>query len=113
MPIAKVKGAISLFHLICDDGNFGRYHGWLIQLYLYLSRLQWERRYHDDAFASLDLALEHAKEFDSANAAEGSARIAESLPGDWPFWCNPDYSQAEEEMKADPRWAEWVERTKG
>ena len=43
MPIEKLKGAISLFHLICDDGNLGNYHGDLIELYLYLSRVQWER----------------------------------------------------------------------
>ena len=49
MPIEKLKGAISLFYLICDDGNMGPYHGNLIQLYLYLSRVQWERGYHDDA----------------------------------------------------------------
>lgn len=135
MPITKVKGAISLFYLICDDGNFGQYHNRLIQLYLYLSRLQWERGYHDDAFASLDLALEHAKELeavgsesehaftaplvsfvkftpDSARAAESSVRIAELLPQDWPMWCNPDYSQVEKEIKADPRWKAWVEKTK-
>lgn len=43
MPIEKLKGAISLFYLICDDGNMGVYHGNLIPLYLYLSRVQWER----------------------------------------------------------------------
>lgn len=35
-------------------------------------------------------------------------RIAEILPEDWPFWCNPDYSQIEKEIKADPRWEKWV-----
>ena len=102
---------------------------------MYLSRLQWERGYHDDAFASLDLALEHAKELeavanesehaftaplvsfvkftpDSARAAESPVRIAESLPEDWPWWHNPDYSQVEKEIKADPRWEAWVEKTK-
>lgn len=135
MPIAKIKGAISIFRLICDDGNFGQYHSRLIQLYLYLSRLQWERGYHDDAFASLDLALEHAKKLeavckvsehaftaplvsfvkftpDFVCATEPPVRIAELLPEDWPFWCKPDYSRVEKEIKADPRWAEWVERTK-
>ena len=54
MPIEKVKGAIALFSLLCDDGNLGPYHGKVIQLYLYLSRLQWERGYQAEAFASLD-----------------------------------------------------------
>ena len=37
--------------------------------------------------------------------------IAKELPNDWPFWCNPDYSQVEKEMKSDSRWNEWVLRT--
>ncbi|MDE7261369.1 MAG: helix-turn-helix domain-containing protein, partial [Oscillospiraceae bacterium] len=61
MPAEKIKGAIAVFYLICDDGNFGKYHDKLIRLYLYLSRLQWERGYHDDAFVSLDESLKHAR----------------------------------------------------
>lgn len=129
MPIQKIKGAISLFYLICDDGNLGEYHGNLIQLYLYLSRIQWERGYHDDAFVSLDEALNHAKRLETLVDGEehfftaslvsfvkcrsGSPeKIAKDLPHDWPFWCNPDFSQVEKEIKADPRWAAWVEKTR-
>ena len=128
MPIEKIKGAISLFDLICDDGNMGVYHGMLIKLYLYLSRLQWERGYHDEVFASLDESLRNAKAFDAlcdgeehtltaplvkyvkfrANAVKS---ITRELPQDWPFWCNPDYSEVEKEIKADPRWDEWVRKT--
>ena len=61
MPIEKIEGAISLFKLICDDGNMGKYHGDLIELYLYLSRIQWERGYHDEAFISLNESLKHAR----------------------------------------------------
>lgn len=130
MPIEKIKGAISLFHLICDDGNFGEYHDKLISLYLYLSRLQWERGYHDDAFASLDESLKHARALEAL--ADGEEHfftaplvsfvqcrsvpcgdIASALPDDWPFWCNPDYSAVEKEIKADPRWEQWVKRCKG
>ncbi len=128
MPIEKVKGAIDLFHLICDDGNLGMYHGELIKLNLYLSRLQWEREYHDDAFESLDESLKHARALEKiCDGKEHTLTaplvafvkyktsccesIARSLPDDWPFWCNPDYSQAEKEIKADPRWNEWVEKT--
>ena len=128
MPIHKIKGAITVFDLICDDGNFGEYNGTLIQLYLYLSRIQWERGYCDDAFKSLDKALNHAKAlqlildgekhgytaplvsmstFETAAATE----IAKSLPDDWPMWCNPDYSQVEKEIKSDPRWTAWVAET--
>lgn len=128
MPIAKINGAIELFNLICDDGNFGKYNGDLIQLYLYLSRIQWERGYHDDAFVSLDKALDHAKALEKV--CDGTEHyftaplvsfvkckpgihgsIAKKLPDDWPMWCNPDYSQVEKEIKADPRWNEWVAKT--
>lgn len=125
MPIEKIKGAISLFGLLCDDGNYGEYNGDLIQLYLYLSRLQWERNYHNEAFESLDKALEHARALESlldgrehyftaplvkfVKCKSGeSERIAEGLPQDWPMWMNPDYGQVEKEIKSDPRWNIWV-----
>ncbi len=129
MPIEKINGAISLFHLLCDDGNFGEYNGQMIQLYLYLSRVQWERGYHDEAFVSLDMALEHAKKLEKlldggehyftaplvslVKCKSGEPiKIAASLPDDWPFWHNPDYSQTEKEIKADPRWDKWVEKAR-
>lgn len=128
MPIEKIKGVISLFYLICDDGNMGLYHDNLSKLNLYLSRLQWERGYHDDAFESLDSALEHAQALERlcdgkehalsaplvsfvTYTTEVRTGIAKTLPDDWPFWCNPDYSQVEREIKADPRWKAWVEKT--
>lgn len=127
MPIEKIKGVISLFDLLCDDGNYGEYNGDLIQLYLYLSRLQWEKGYHDEAFRSLDKALEHARALEKLLDGEEHyftaplvsfvkcrsgepQRIAEGLPQDWPMWMNPDYSQVEKEIKADPRWENWVKR---
>lgn len=128
LPIEKIKGAIGLFDLICEDGNFGPCHDDLICLHLYLSRVQWERGYHDDAFISLDRALHHAQALEALMDEQehtltaplvsfvrykaGDARkIAASLPEDWPWWHNPDYSQIEQEIKADPRWAEWVAQT--
>lgn len=128
LPIRKIKGAIALFDLICDDGNCGPYHDDLICLHLYLSRLQWERGDHDGAFASLDEALRHARALEQlldgqehtltaplvsfvhykTGTADG---IAKSLPEDWPWWHSPDNSLAEKEIKADPRWAAWVART--
>ena len=128
MPIEKIKGAVSLFHLICDDGNLGNYHGDLIELYLYLSRVQWERGYHDEAFESLNESLRHARALEAVCDGEEhnftaplvrfvkykvntSEKFAKALPTDWPMWCNPDYSQVEKEIKADPRWNEWVAKT--
>lgn len=128
MPIEKLKGAISLFYLICDDGNMGPYHGNLIQLYLYLSRVQWERGYHDDAFESLNESLKHARALEAICDGKEhtfssplvsfvkykttfAENIAKTLPDDWPFWCHPDYSEVEKGIKADPRWKEWVDKT--
>lgn len=128
MPIQKIQGVISLFYLVCDDGNFGEYHDKLIQLYLYLSRLQWERGYHDEAFASLDEALKHARALEVVldgrehsftaplisfvKCRKGTPKkIAPQLPEDWPFICNPSYRKIKEEIMADPRWDEWVKRT--
>lgn len=128
IPIKKIKGAIDLFYLICDDGNMGYYHGDLIKLYLYLSKVYWERGYHDDAFVSLNESLKHARALEAicdgdnhtltaplVSFVEYNAgihqNIAKQLPDDWPFWYHPDCSQAAKEIKADPRWAEWVAKT--
>jgi len=132
MPINKIKGLIALFDLICDDGNYGLCNDTLIKLNLYLSRLQWERGYHDEAFESLDNALYHARELEKIiakpehrytaplisfvtdtikPAPDGFEGIAKELPDDWPFWHNPDCREVEKEIKADPRWKEWVKRT--
>ena len=37
--------------------------------------------------------------------------ITKCLPDDWPFWFNPDFSNLEHDIKSDPRWNEWVQRT--
>ena len=130
LPVEKVKGAIAIFDLICDDGNMGVHHDFVSKMYLYLSRLQWERGYRDDAFGSLDKALEHAKAFEGLFLAEEHKltaplvsfvnytmeeprEVVKALPEDWPFWCNPDYHKVREEIRADPRWAEWVAKTQG
>lgn len=129
MPIEKVKGAIGIFDLICDDGNMGVHHDFVSKLFLYLSRLQWERGYHDDAFVSLDQAFLHAKAFEKLfDETEHKLtaplvsyvkydmperrEVVETLPEDWPFWCNPYYSKIKDEIQSDPRWNEWVEKCK-
>ncbi len=127
LPVQKVRGVIALWELICDDGNFGAYHGTLIKLRLYLSRLEWECGLHDDAFGSLDEALRHARTLESlcdgkehaytaplvsrvTYKTELCSEIARELPDDWPFWHNPDYEQVESEMKADPRFEQWLKK---
>ena len=129
MPVHKVKGLIALFDFLCDDGNLGYYHKEVSYLYLYLARLQWEYGEHDEAFASLDRAAEHAMAFDRAVRtpdAMYTAPLVKHVPVDlfhtsfvgentlcavlaesFPMWCNPDYSKVEQEMKADARWEMW------
>ena len=118
-----------MFYVICEDGNFGPYHSKLIQLYLYLSRLQRERGYKNDAFESLDSALKHARKLDEAcdgknhsytslllkhveYSITANTNTVKSLPADWPAWCVPNYNNVAMEIKSDPRWNTWVEKTK-
>jgi len=128
MPIRKIQGLIAIYDLLFSDGNLGPQHASVCDLYLYLSRLQWEYGYHDDAFTSLDHALLHARRFDALTPQDAytapiarharlkmppvrPGNLARNLPDDWPMWCNPDYSRVEEEIKADPRWEDWARRT--
>ena len=127
-PIKKIKGAIDLFDLICENGDLGTCHGDLVDLYLYLSRIEWERGYHDDAFVSLDKSLKHAKVLERiCNGEEYSFTspmisfvkqktqvnkdIAKSVPNDWPMWNAPDCSQVAKEIASDSRWHDWVAKT--
>ena len=96
---------------------------------LYLSSLQWRAGLDDDAFASLDIALDHAKRFQAladkrvayyttpllrfvAIKTAGISRDPLTLAEDWPWWSVPDPGDIENEIKSDPRWDEWVKRTK-
>ncbi|MBE6658991.1 MAG: helix-turn-helix transcriptional regulator [Ruminococcaceae bacterium] len=133
MPVHKVKGLIALFDFLCDDGNLGYYHKEVAYLYLYLARLQWDyAEYHDEAFASLDRAADHAIAYDRVVRtpnARYSAPLVKHVPVDllgtgligentlcgvlaesFPMWCNPDYSKVEQEMRADARWEMWEKK---
>ena len=128
LPINKLQGVIGLFGLLCEDEHLGEYHRRLVELYLYLSRVQWERNYHEEAFVSLSKALKHARTYDALLDEQSfqytapllccvqprlitGQKITKALADSWPVWSNPDYSQVEKEMKADPRWATWVRKT--
>jgi hypothetical protein len=128
MPVGKIQGLIGMFDFLFSDGNLGPQHAAVCDLYLYLSRLQWEYGYRDEAFESLDRALEHARRYDALTGdsaytapivrhaemklpAIRPGGLARNLPGDWPMWMNPDVSQTEQEIKKDPRWEAWVRRT--
>ncbi len=127
--VQAIKNAIDIFGFVCSDGNYGLYHADLIGLNLYLSEFLWLSGDHDGTFRALDQALEHARRYESVcrqkevcytapliskvrsrQQESFEVKIAASLPDDWPWWRVPDCSKAEAEMKADPRWDEWVKK---
>ena len=59
--VEYIKNAVNIFDVICPDGEYGVYRMNSARLYLYLSTLQWRNGERDNAFESLDKALEHAK----------------------------------------------------
>lgn len=130
--VRKLQGAIEMFDLICDDGNYGRLAGNLVPLRLYLSYLLWLRGRGEEAFAELDRALVCARQADET-VRKGKARYTapllaqveqtwerrEHIPSavstlveDFPWWSIPENPEAERAMKADPRWAEWEAKTR-
>ena len=127
--IKTVENALKLSELFFTDGNYGRFHGTLVQLYLYLSSLQWRAGLKDETFVSLYNALDHAKAFQALAYEDDPfyttpllrhVRIESSdinrdpltLAEDWPWWAFPDTSDIENDIKSDPRWNEWEKKTK-
>lgn len=124
IPIKKIQGIIDLYNLIFDDGNMGIYHGDLIKYYLYLSKLQYEKGYEDDAFDSLDEALINAKKLESfsvGNHKYTSSLLKECtftinekinasklLPEDWPWWNLPFNENVTLKIKSDKRYQDWI-----
>lgn len=129
MPLRLLEGLIAMHDVIFSDGNMGPQHANVCDLYLYLSRLQWEYGYRDEAFASLDKALDHARKWDALapdcrytapivrNASvkmppQKPGELTRNLPDDWPAWLQPDCTAVAAEIKADPRWAQWAARAR-
>jgi len=132
-PAEKADGvsrAIGLFELVCADGNFGVYHGFIARMNTLLSVYLWLDERHDEAFAALDRAEQHYRtslKIAAAGKCSYSApllRLVEndwvelstlppiSLAEDWPWWSVQEYSLVKEEIQADPRWEAWVNRLK-
>ncbi len=129
IPVKMLTGAIGLFELLFADGNMGGYHAVVCELLMYLSEHQWRCGMHDEAFASLNKAADHAEKFntlyDTVQNADNptyTTPLLETVPmhkerwvhgkitglaDHWPIWTLPDYDDVYAEISADPRWNEW------
>ena len=127
-----LKNGAELFRLVCTEGDYGRNHGFLACLHMLRAYYLWQSGAHDEAFAALDRALDHAQSADRlfalgdspyaspllrqvripvpAEPREGA--FSRELPELWPWWDVPDRDEVKSQMAADPRWASWVDRTR-
>lgn len=136
--IQSLQSAIDIFGLVCTDGNCGIHHSYIARIYTLLSVYLWLDGNHDGAFDVLDKAHWHFNRFEECCSSEDGSYTAPlvrlvqyeklqananddshphtsaiSLAEDWPWWSVQDYSLVVDEIQADPRWNEWVERLKG
>ena len=137
-PADKVKslrGAIDIFNLVCTDGNCGRHHSFIARLYTLLSLYLWLDGQKDAAFEALDASLDQFNRFAAYCESENGyytapllrlvpydmvqAKVYDdlhphtssmSLAEDWPWWSVPEYDLVKPEIRADPRWGEWVSK---
>ncbi len=135
--VKSLRGAIEIFNIICVDGNCGSHHSYIARIYTLLSLYLWLDGKKDEAFEALDHSLTQFKCFDECHMKEIGYYTAPlirlvqhevwrndpdvdmpvktshaSLADDWPWWCAPEYSIVKPEIQADPRWSEWVAKTK-
>ncbi len=136
----KVEGiisAIGLFDHICTDGNYGIHNAYIARMYTLLSLYLWLDGKRDEAFDALDKSLAHFKMFEQickredavytspllrlvkvekiqpkANDDSHPHTDAASLAEDWPWWSVQDDSLVRDEIRSDPRWNEWVNKTR-
>lgn len=133
----SIHGAIALYDHICTDGNYGEHNSFIAHMYLLLSLYLWLDGRHDEAFEALDKSLVHFRMFEdvcrkkSVSYTAPLLRLVEvdltheylpdpsdpsttaaSLPVDWPWWSVPEEDLVRKEMQADPRWNEWVAKTR-
>ena len=121
-----------MFALIAPDHRYGRNFGMLSCIQMLRSYFLWSAEKKDDAFLALDAALDYARQLDALHkctekyfsspllhnvpihaeeSPAGSAFCAE-LPDLWPWWDVSEQEKVKAEMQTDPRWAEWVGKTR-
>lgn len=127
-----LQNAGNMFALIAPDHRYGRNFGMLSCIQMLRSYYLWSAEKKDDAFLALDAALDYARQLDALHKSTekyfsspllhnvpihaeespaGSAFCAE-LPDLWPWWDVSEQGKVKAEMQTDPRWAEWVGKTR-
>ncbi len=127
-----LQNAGNMFALIAPDHRYGRNFGMLSCIQMLRSYYLWSAEKKDDAFLALDAALDYARQLDALHKSTGkyfsspllhnvpihaeespagSAFCAE-LPDLWPWWDVSEQEKVKAEMQTDPRWAEWVGKTR-
>lgn len=127
-----LQNAGNMFALIASDHRYGRNFGMLSCIQMLRSYYLWSAEKKDDAFLALDAALDYARQLDALHKSTekyfsspllhnvpihaeetpaGSAFCAE-LPDLWPWWDVSEQEKVKAEMQTDPRWAEWVGKTR-
>ena len=124
--------AIRMFELVCVNHDYGKFNAWLACLYMLRSYYLWLAKDHNASFEALELALDHARRYDNLHVdcqefysspllrhvkmnidtLPESLNFSRELPDVWPWWCVPERDRVKTEMQADPRWNDWVQRTK-
>ena len=124
-----LQNAVTMIALVCTDGNYGELYGFAACLHMLRSYYLWLAGKSDDAFIALDKALEAASASDSLPVGENAytapllhqvrfqtqekpRAFVSELPDVWPWWSVPHHTSVKNEMQSDPRWLEWVRKTK-
>ena len=127
-----LKNAVQMFDLVCTDHTYGKFNAWLSCLHMLRSYYLWLAQDKDGAFDALDRALTHAADHDrlfdvrsggytapllrhvhfTMQKAPDQGAFRAELPEVWPWWCVPEREKTKAEMRKDPRWNEWEQKTK-
>ncbi len=106
--VEKIENAIKLL----DYADNNEYLDKVLNLYLYLSALQWKSTEHDKAFDSLNNAKEIATQYDIKYNLTKENSIKKELPEVWPWWSVQGFDKIKKEIQADNRWNKWVNECK-
>lgn len=124
-----LANAVSMLGLVFTEGDYRKLNSTPACLQMLRSYYLWLAGDRDGAFEALDAGLGYANQYDSKESTgtyvspllryakplvcSFGRKLAPELPDFWPFWDVPEAERVKNEMRADPRWADWVRRTTG